>query len=420
VTDIDNIHAESGPESGPESGNVPPARILSRQVSGLYASIYLHYGLFAVFMPAWLTHQGLKPGEVGLLIATPLLLRVLFVAPVTELADRLRRIRELLFACIAGTAALMVVLGVVKSFLALAVFFVVLSMVWDPLPILADAYAVASVRARGLDFGRMRVWGSLAHITATLAGGKLIDMMGIHILPMTTALLLVIPMILLPFLPKDRCFGDPAPSAKGEWMLLLKDRPLVLVVIATSLIVSSQAVFSVFAVQHWLSKGMTASYISILTGIGMVSEIVLLWFFQRLLGARSPLWMIVVSGAVLALRWVAMAFDPGPSVLPALQVLHGFGMGLVAGLMLYIAQRVPERLIATAQGVNAVVLGVIAAVAAGASGFIWQALGPGSYLVMAVMVAVGIAGVIWQLTQPHHGPPTGLEMVEAMEAAELG
>jgi len=407
VSDINSIH-------------VPGARVLSRQVSLLYGSIYLHYGLFAVFMPAWLTHQGLKPNEVGLLVATPMLLRVLFVAPVTELADRLRRIRELLFACIAGTAALMVVLGVVKSFFALAVFFVVLSMVWDPLPILADAYAVASVRARRLDFGRMRVWGSLAHITATLAGGKLIDMMGIHILPMTTALLLVIPMIVLPFLPKDRYFGDPAPSAKGEWKLLLKDRPLVLMVIATALIVSSQAVFGVFAVQHWMSKGMTASYASMLSGIGMASEIVLLIFAQKLLGPRSPLWMVAISGVMLAVRWVALAFDPGPAILPVLQVMHGFGMGAVAGLMLYIAQRVPERLIATAQGVNAVALGVIAAVITGASGFIWQAFGPNAYLLMAAIAAVGIAGVIWQLTQPHHGPPTGLEAAEAMEAVELG
>ena len=411
MSDIDNIHAESG--------HVPPARILGWQVAALYASIYPHYGLFSVYMGAWLSHQGLKPGEVGLLVATPLLLRVFFVAPVTELADRLRRIRELLFACVAGTAALMVVLGLVKGFLGLAILFVILSMVWDPLPILADAYAVASVRARKLDFGQMRVAGSIAHIIATLCGGVLIDRMGIQVLPYATALLLVIPMIVIPFLPKDRYFGDPTPSAKGEWVLLLKDPALVLAVVATSLIVSSQAVYGVFAIQHWIAMGMKASYTSELTAIGMVSEIVLLIFAQKLLGARSPLWMIAVSAVMLGLRWVAMAFDPGPNVLPALQVLHGFGMGAVAGLMLYIAQRVPERLIATAQGVNAVVLGAIAAVAAGVSGFIWQSLGPAAYLVMAAMVAVGVAGILWQLANPHYGAPTGLEAAEAMEASEL-
>ena len=411
MTDIDTNHAESG--------HVPPARTLSRQVSGLYASVYLHYGLFAVYMPAWLAHQGLNPVQVSLLVAIPMLLRVFFVAPVTALADRLRRIRELLFACIAGVAGLMVVLGVVKSFLALAIFFVILSMVWDPLPILADAYAVASVRVRSLDFGRMRVFGSIAHICATLGGGYLIDGVGLGALPVATALLLVVPMIVLPFLPKDRYFGDPAPSAKGEWKLLLQDRALVLMVIATSLILSSQAIYGVFAIEHWLSKGMKAAYTSRLSAIGMGSEIVLLIFAQKLLGPRSPLWMIAISGVMLALRWVAMAFDPGPAVLPVLQLLHGFGMGPVAGLMLYIAQRVPERLIATAQGVNAVALGVIAALATGASGFIWQSFGPSAYLVMAAMVAVGIAGVLWQLVHPHHGAPTGLEAAEAMEHAEL-
>ena len=92
MTDIDNIHVESG--------HVPPARVLGWQVAALYASFYPHYGLFSVYLGAWLTHKGLTPSQVGLLVATPLLLRVLFVAPVTELADRLRRIRELLFACV--------------------------------------------------------------------------------------------------------------------------------------------------------------------------------------------------------------------------------------------------------------------------------------------------------------------------------
>ena len=378
---------------------VPAAGVLSTKVSLLYAAVYLHYGLFSVFMPVWLTHRGLHANQVGVLAAVPMLLRVLFVAPVTNLADRTRRIRELLFLCIAMTAALMVALSLVSSFVALAIFFVVLSMSWDPLPILADAYAVASIRARGLDYGRMRVWGSLAYIGANIAGGKLIDRAGIQILPVFTAILLLAPLMVIPFLPADRHFGDPAPSQKGEWRSLLRDAPLVVVVIAAALIVSSQALYGVFSAIHWTSKGISAGYIGMLSGVGIGSEIAVLWVAQRLLGQRSPLWLIVIFGVLAVVRWLLLALDPGPLWLVPIQLLQGSGMGVVAGLMLFIARRVPQRLIATAQGVNAVVQGVVAAVAVAASGFLWQAFGTAGYVLMALIAVAGIAMIGFELAK---------------------
>ena len=66
------------------------ARPLSRRVSALYAAIYLHYGVYGVFMPLWFQHKGMTAQQIGTLLALPVMLRILFVAPVTALADRLR------------------------------------------------------------------------------------------------------------------------------------------------------------------------------------------------------------------------------------------------------------------------------------------------------------------------------------------
>jgi PPP family 3-phenylpropionic acid transporter len=380
-------------------------RRLSAQVSLLYAAVYLHYGVFGVFVPVWLTHRGLTPDRVGLLISAPMLLRIAFVAPVTGLADRLRRIRELLFLCLAGAAALMAGLSLVQGFTALAIFFVVFSVAWDPIPILADAYAVAGIRARGLDFGRMRVWGSLAFILANLAGGKIIDMAGIQVVPGLTALLLLAPLLVIPFLPPDRRFGDPTPSAKGEWKLLLKDAPLMLVILATSLIGASTGLFAVSSAIHWTAKGYSAAFIGLLSGVGIASEICVLWVAQWLLGARSPLWLIAIGTALIILRWLIMAFDPPAAVLVPLQLLQGCGIAILAGLMLFIARRVPVHLVATAQGVNAVIVGVIAAGATAGSGYLWAAYGSLGYLLMALVAGVGLALIGLMLVRPIPAAP---------------
>ena len=366
-------------------------RSLGRSVSLLYGAVYLHYGVFGLFMPVWLAHAGLKSSEIGLLISAPMLLRILFVAPVSALADHLRRIRELLFACLAGTAAFVVLLGAVHGFLAMALFFVVFSVVWDPVPILADAYAVSAVRARQLDFGRMRLWGSLGFVAATRAGGKLLDIAGIGAMPLLTAALLVVPLLVIPFLPPDRGLGSPEAAPKGEWRSLLQDRSLATVVLACALIVASSGLFATFSAIRWTEKHFSSTFIGFLSAVGIVSEVVVLGIAQKALGHRSPLWLILVAGALVMARWLLMALDPDRYFsIARCELLNGGGMGVIGGLMLYLAQRVPVRMMATARAMNAVVVGLTAAISAGASGYVWQAFGAGGYLLMAAMAAVGL------------------------------
>ena len=371
---------------------------LSLKTSTLYAAVYLHFGVFSVFMPVWLLkHAGLPASQIGLLMSLPLLLRILFVAPVSALADHLRQIREVLFVCLVLMAALVGSLSLVRGFVPIAIFFVVLSMVWDPIPILTDSYAVAAVRVRGLNFGRMRLWGSLAHISANFIGGAIIDYAGIRTVPWMTAALLLVPLAIIPFLPADRHFGDPVPAAKGEWTRLVKDRPLMIVLFATCLILGSQGLFGGFAAIQWTAKGFSSRFIAELNGVGIAAEIVILWACQRMLGRRSPLVLILVMAGMTVVRWLLMTLDPGPALLVAIQLLQGAGMGVVAGLMLFIAERAPAHLMATAQGLYAVIVGVIAALVVAGSGFLWQAFGPRAYLAMALITAVGMGLVAMQL-----------------------
>jgi len=259
------------------------------------------------------------------------------------------------------------------------------------------------VRVRGLDFGRMRVWGSLAHISANVVGGEIIDHAGIHLVPWMTVALLLVPLAVIPFLPADRRFGDPAPPVRGEWTRLVKDRPLMVVLFATSLILGSQGLFGAFAAIEWTAKGFPSVYIAALNGVGIGAEILILWVCQRMLGKRSPLVLILVMAGLTVIRWLLMTLDPGPVALIPIQILQGCGMGEVAGLMLFIAQRAPAHLMATAQGLYAVILGVIAALVVAASGFLWQALGPRAYLVMALITVIGMVMVAIQLAAFRRG-----------------
>ena len=76
------ILSAAEPITGP--AGVAGNRRVTLGVSSLYLALYLHYGFFA-FIPLWLKAMGAAPGEIGVLMAIPLGLRLLTVAPLLGL-----------------------------------------------------------------------------------------------------------------------------------------------------------------------------------------------------------------------------------------------------------------------------------------------------------------------------------------------
>ncbi len=364
---------------------------LSRRVAMLYAAIYLHYGVYGVFMPLWFQHKGMSSSQIGTLLALPVLLRVVFVAPVTALADRLRRIRDVLFVCIAITAVLVLALARVSGYVGLLVFFTLFAVAWDPLPILADGYASAAVRVRSLDFGRMRMWGTISLVCASMLGGRLLDHVGVDLVPVVTCVLLLMPLLILPFLPPDKLFGESERAAPGEWRAIIKDGPAMLVLSGIALLMGSASILLGFGAIQWSAKGLSNGSIGLLYGVAAASEILVFSFAQTLLGKRSELWLLVVGAALATVRWLGLATNPGFPALTALALLQGpAATTAIAGSILYIARRFPTHLVATANGVNAVLVGVSASAGMFAGGYLWDSLKALSYLPMAAMSALAL------------------------------
>lgn len=371
---------------------------LSARISVMYAAIYLHYGAFGLFIPMWFEHRGLTPEQIGTLMSLPMFLRILFVAPVSGLADRLQRIREVLLVCVVGAMLIMSFMSFAQTYWQMLIFFTVFALVWDPLPILADAYAVLSVRSRGLDFGRMRLWGSLAFVAANIASGSLIGLYSPEVIPWFTAALLAVPIVPILLLPPDRTLGSQEKAERVSWRNAFSDRSVVVAMIGAAFIATSHVLLNTFGTIQFTAMGLDGTTIGALVGVSILAEILVLFAAQKVLGARSPLWLIAIGGLTAVARWIFMSFQPGLYELVVLQFLNGItGMGVIAGLMLFIAQRVDGRLIATVQGINAVVLGLTSALATFASGYVWKALGYNAYLIAAFVAALGCAPILLAL-----------------------
>jgi PPP family 3-phenylpropionic acid transporter len=358
-------------------------------VAGLYFAVYLHYGYFA-FMPLWLKTTGVSPGEIGILLSIPLILRLLTVAPFSAWAGHHGRVRDAVMVTALLSAALILLLLGKPDHAARIAIVIAFSMVWDQLPVLADAYAGMAVRSHRVDFGKVRVWGSIAVVGSTASAGWVIGAIGLQALPILVAVLLLLPVIAVPFLPSDRLMAAAETAPAGQWRDLIRDRHLMRALLAAALVVGSHGMLTNFAVIQWSEQGLSTGMIGTLQAVAISVEIAGFLFGSTLLGSRDPALLIAIAAPVAVVRWIIMAMSPSLPVLFAVQLLNGItSTGAILGAMLVVAQRVPVQFSATAQAINAVLLGVILAIITFGSGLLWAHGAAAAYGAMALLAAVG-------------------------------
>ncbi|WP_195908349.1 MFS transporter [Novosphingobium sp. Gsoil 351] len=375
------------------------SRRLFLGVSGLYLALYLHYGFFA-FIPLWLKHTGAAPGEIGVLLAIPLVLRLLTVAPFSAWAGRRGRVRDSIMVTAIVSAAIITLLLGQPGYAGRVAVVLAFSIMWDQLPVLTDAYAVMAVRAKALDFGRMRVWGSIAVVISTASAGWVFGLTGIEALPLLVAVLLLLPAAVAPLLPPDRQMATVEPGTTGNWRDVVADRKLMRAMVAAAMIMGSHGVLSSFGAIQWSERGISTGMIGLLQALAVSAEIVAFWFGSKALGRRDPSLLICIAAGAATLRWIVMANNPGLGVLVAAQLLHSItSTGAILGTMLVIARRVPVQTSAAAQGLYAVLLGLGLAVTTAGSGLLWSWGISVAYLAMAALAALAIP-LAWPTKTP--------------------
>lgn len=381
------------------------ARRLTLGVSGLYLALYLHYGFFA-FIPLWLKAMGAPPAEIGILLAIPLVLRILTVAPFSAWAGRRGQIRNAIAVTSVLSAGLISLLLGQPDHIGRIAVVIAFSMMWDQIPVLTDAYAVIAVRSRALDFGRMRVWGAIGVVASTAAAGWVFGVTGILALPLLVALLLLLPAAVAPFLPPDRQMASVEAGVAGKWRDVFADRKLMRAMGGASVIMGSHGVLTSFGAIQWNAQGISTGMIGTLQAVAVSAEILAFWFGSKLLGRRDPSLLICIAAAAAMLRWLIMAGNPGLGVLFAAQLLHGVtSTGAILGTMLVIAARVPVQTSAAAQGLNAVLLGLALAIVTAGSGLLWSYGISFAYLAMAALAAVAVI-IAWPGRTPSIEPGT--------------
>jgi len=352
-----------------------------------YAAFFAFTGIQMPYLPAWLEAKGLDARQIGIVLAVPMLLRVVAVPFATRLVDRRFAAKAALTLAAALSAAGYAAMGTASGFLAIAAAYAAISMVYSPVLPLADSYGLRGLNARGLAYGPVRLWGSVAFIFANMAGGVFLAVLGAADLVwvLTAAMAVIVGAALL--LPSDATGkAEKKPTAGGLWRSGL----FVTVVVGASLIQASHAVMYGFGTLQWSARGLDGSAIGLLWAIGVVAEILLFAVSARVTARIGAIGMILIGALGAMLRWTAMALDPPAALLPVLQCLHALSFGAThLGAMQVLARLAERSGGATAQGDFSALQGVTFAAAMGLSGLLVERFGSYAYLAMSLVAAFG-------------------------------
>jgi len=354
-----------------------------------YAGLFVVVGIQLPFFPVWLKAKGLDAEAIGIVLATPILVRVVAVPLAGRLADRRGALRQVLVLSSIGAAVGYAVVGWADGFPAILAAVALAAALAAPAVPLADAYALKGLALRRRAYGPVRLWGSAAFIAANFAAGFASGYIAptgyIWLIVAASAAAAAASLALRPLRPG----GAPEPAAPRRRRRVLAMPGVLPVAIGASLIQASHAVYYGFASLEWTGKGLSGIAIGALWALGVAAEIVLFALSPRL-PALTPRALLIVGASGAVVRWGVMALDPPSALLVPLQCLHALSFGATyLGAVQFISRLAPEGEAATAQGDFSTFQGIVTAVATGLSGVLYGSFAALAYAAMAACAGVG-------------------------------
>ena len=375
-----------------------------------YAASFLVVGIQLPFWPVWLAGRGLDAQEIAMVFAAAIWTKIIATPALGALADRFGRRRAVMIGLAACACAAYAGLWPVAGFWPILALNLVAGMAQSALMPLGDSITLAAVRDDGLDYGRVRVWGSVSFILAAIGSGAALAISApgsspagsaisgqadnqVLLLVLAASVVLLVACIAIP--PATRA----ALAMRSRWAALGRlaaDRRFWLFVVSAAALQSSHQLYYGFGTLYWQGVGFSDTVIGMLWAEGVVAEIVLFWYGAPFVARVGPLGLMALGGVAGILRWSLMGVMPGLAAAAGLQLLHALTFGAShLGAMHFMARSVPPGAAASAQSLYAALsAGLGSGLVMLVAGALYAAYGGQAYPFMALLSAAGLCGVL--------------------------
>ncbi len=367
-----------------------------------YVLLFAANGVSLPFAGLWLAAQGFTAGQIGGLLAAPMLARLVTGPVIAVWADGFARRRTPIALLGSAACAAYVVAGVGQGlWIQGGAWFVAATAMAALIP-LTDVLSLQAARRVGFAFAWPRGCGSAAFVAANVLMGAVLSgasvdgvIVGVALasglLALTAATLLPTDGVAERGRARDRFAGV------GR---LVRDRRFMTALVAIGAIQATHAFYYGFSAIAWKSQGIDERTTGLLWALSVVVEIGFMWWIEPWRRRRGigALTVLSIGGLAAVARWSALAFAPPLVLLWPLQALHAltFAATYLAGVEI-IERLAPSGQHTAAQTLNSVMAaGVLIGLATLAAGPLYGTFGTLGYLSMAALAGVGLIAA-WRL-----------------------
>ncbi len=386
----------------PPSGSAVGAFAVPR-LALFYGGFFLVIGILMPFWPLWLKSRGLGAAEIGVVLAAGMWVKVLINPFSSALADRLGERKRVIAGLSVMAFASFTLFAFVQGFWPVLLVTVLFFAFWAPMIPLGESLTMLAATHRPLDYGRIRLWGSLSFIIAAGTAGRilagrpadLVYWMVLGAVGVAVGFCFLLPDIRAPKAPPRRLLV----------LDVLRDKSFLIFLAAAGMVQTSHAVYYAFGTLYWRAAGYTETVIGALWAEGVIAEIVLFAFSGLVVRRLGPARMLMLAGAAAMVRWGVIGMTTALPALIAVQFLHAFTFGAShLAAVYFIARRVPQALSATAMALySSVVMGIGMGASLWTAGMLYADFGGRAYLAMAVLGFLGFGFALWLRRQKTAG-----------------
>ncbi|WP_104047709.1 3-phenylpropionate MFS transporter [Vibrio jasicida] len=357
-------------------------------ISQYFLGFFFAYGVYLPFWSLWFKEQGVSPTDIGLLVGLGLATRC--VANMV-LTPRLHKVEHIMPALRWLSFAALIFVGfhffTGGYFWLMALATILFNLCCGPVVPLSDAMANYYARLKMLDYGRTRLWGSVAFIAGSTVVGYLVAEFGSDMILYTAMVGVFISLL---FAMRNT---NPMPvtregqhSERPKLSALLTDKPVVKFLVLMALIQGSHAAYYGFSAIHWKAAGHSEDVIGYLWSLGVAAEVAVFALSKRLFAGWSLRTLFVVAAGGVMLRWGMTASTTSILALVVVQMLHGvtFAMAHIAAIQ-YIQNSAENKMVALQALYNAIPLGAFIALMTVISGWGYEHWGANIFWLMAAM-----------------------------------
>lgn len=372
---------------------------LPLRLSSFYITIFFVIGTMLPFWPVWLQARGMGEVEIGILTAIPVLGKVVFSPLFASLGDKLGERKRPMLLFLFLSLIFFAAFYWVESFVGLFIVSFLYGMCWAPIMSFGDNITLLSTRASKIQYGRLRLWGSLSFIVMSFGFGFVLEATNEAMI--YWVILVSIGLTLMAVLSLPDVKVTPLGRGGRPVRTLLKDRSFQLFMATVAFTHGSHALYYAFATIHWRSLGYSDALIGFLWAEAVVVEVIFFTFGGRIGTRFAASTLLILAASACVVRWTAVSFDPALWVLFCIQALHSLTFGAMhLGAMQFMSRAVSLDLSATAQSLyGASAFGIGAGVTLLFVGAWYEALEARAFLLMTLM---GLGGTIFGLVLRRH------------------